>query len=379
MIVGQKLAQAVDIFKCCIFNWGALTTILPAFIIAGAVIAFVPTGVLSRYLGAGAKRYISYPVAAVSGAILPACSCNIVPLFASILNRGAGIGPAFTFLYAGPAINIISSIFTFKVIGSLVGMWRVIGVLVISIVLGLVMEFIFRNEKKSAGLKPVETAIQKIGAGRLIALFTLLFAVLIIGASLSAPTSADIIDKIGMRLKSLAYLISAVLLIWVVFTKFKKAELLDWLKQTYNLAKLIIPLFIISILIVGFIAQYVDVRWINNILAAKKDAHGYRLFMPTLSTTFFATIFGELMYFPILSEIVFTKAFLKLGMDIGPALAILLAGPGTSLPGFILISRFVGWKKVSAYFSLSVILELIFATALAMWMGDYICACLVIK
>ena len=85
------------------------------------------------------------------------------------------------------------------------------------------------------------------------------------------------------------------------------------------------------------------------------------------------------MYFPILTEVVFVKAFLKLGMDVGPALAILLAGAGTSLPGFILIGRFVGWKKVSVYFVLSVAFELLFATAIAMFLGDYICACLNLK
>jgi len=104
----HSLTELVDIFKCCIFTWGAFTTVLPAFIIAGAIIAFIPTDFIGRYLGVGSKRYISYPAAALAGAILPACSCNIVPLFASILNRGAGIGPAFTFLYAGPAINLIS-------------------------------------------------------------------------------------------------------------------------------------------------------------------------------------------------------------------------------------------------------------------------------
>ncbi|MDD5595536.1 MAG: permease [Candidatus Omnitrophica bacterium] len=373
-----SLAKVIDIFKCCIFTWGALTTILPAFIIAGAVAAFVPTSTMTRYLGPGTKRYISYPVASIAGIVLPACSCNIVPLFASILDRGAGIGPAFTFLYAGPAINLISAIITFKVIGSLVGIWRLIGVFVISIVLGLVMETIFRAKIKPQEIKPLVDT-EKTQAWRLIMLFILLFAILIIGSLLTSPTSADVINPAGVRLKITLFILCLSLLLWLVLVKFKKSELLDWSKQTFKLAKMIVPLFIISILLVGFIARYVDVRWINHLLTAQKDIHGYRLFFPTLSTTFFATIFGELMYFPILSEIVFTKAFLKLGMDIGPALAILLAGPGTSLPGFLLVSRFVGWKKVSVYFVTSVILEVIFATTVAMWIGDYICACLVIK
>lgn len=380
MIAAQKLSELVDIFKCCIFTWGALTTILPAFLIAGAIIAFVPSSSLIRYLGAGSKKYLSYPIAAISGAILPACSCNIVPLFTSILKRGASIGPAFTFLYAGPAINLVSIIFTFKVIGPLLGLWRLIGVLVIAIILGLIMEKIFSRPKELT--VPGEQVIlesERIDKWRLIILFSFLFGILMIGSSLGTLSSFDLIDKSGTYFKMSGFFVLLVLLSAFVSFKFKQAELLDWLTQTFKLIKTIVPLFIASILIIALIAKYVDIRWIHGMLSAQKDSLGNRLFFPTLGTTFFGTILGELMYFPILSEVVFVKAFLKLGMDIGPAMALLLAGPGTSLPGFILISKFVGWKKVVAYFLISVILELIFATTLAMSLGDYICACLNLK
>ena len=375
----QSLSQIVDIFKCCIFTWGALTTILPAFIIAGAVIAFIPSASVTRFLGAGTKRYISYPAAALAGALLPACSCNIVPLFASILKQGAGIGPAFTFLYAGPAINMIAAIFTFKVIGSVLGIWRIIGVLSISIILGLIMEMLFSGKKARETRPRVDSVAEKIDKARLFLLFALLFAILMVGSSLVPSALAQPLSKTQFiaRISGFFGLVAALILLIAV--KFSKAEVLDWLKQTYKLLRIIVPLFILSILVIGLIAKYIDIRWIHDLLSAKKDALGNRLFIPTLQSTFFGTIFGELMYFPILSEIVFTKAFLKLGMDIGPALAILLAGPGTSLPGFILISRFVGWKKVFFYLIISVVLETVLATTVAMSIGDYICACLNLK
>jgi len=380
-MTAQKLAELVDIFKCCIFNWGALTTILPAFAIAGGVIAFFPAQSITRYLGSGSRKYISYPIAAISGAILPACSCNIVPLFASILSRGAGTGPAFTFLYAGPAINLISSIFIFKVIGPLLGIWRLAGVFLISIILGLIMEKIFPGPKGhlKPGQKQVTLETERVKKVRLFILFILLFGILITGSSLGSPSSADIINKSSTQFKYILISILLISLVGLIISNFKRTELLDWLMQTAKLIKTIVPLFIISILIVGFIAKYIDIRWIHHMLSAQKDSLGNRQLFPTIGTTFFGTMLGELMYFPILSEVVFTKAFLKLGMDIGPAMAILLAGPGTSLPGFILISRFVGWKKVGVYFLISVILELSFSAALAMSMGDYICACLGLK
>jgi uncharacterized membrane protein YraQ (UPF0718 family) len=70
---------------------------LPAFFIAGAIAVFIRQEFFLRYLGSKAKKYISYSIASVSGAILAVCSCTILPLFAGIRSRGAGLGPAITF------------------------------------------------------------------------------------------------------------------------------------------------------------------------------------------------------------------------------------------------------------------------------------------
>ncbi|MFO7929245.1 MAG: permease, partial [Candidatus Humimicrobiaceae bacterium] len=85
-----------------------LTCLVPAFFIAGAIAVFVSKGAVLKYFGAKAKKWLSYSVASVSGAILAVCSCTILPLFAGIRKRGAGLGPAIAFLYSGPAINILA-------------------------------------------------------------------------------------------------------------------------------------------------------------------------------------------------------------------------------------------------------------------------------
>jgi len=374
-MIDQRLASLIDVFKCCIFNWGALTVILPAFAIAGAIIAFVPSWQVTKYLGKKSKRYISYPAAAVSGAILPACSCNIIPLFAGILERGAGLGPAFTFLYAGPAINIISLILTFKVFGPLLGIWRIIGVLLISIFVGRLMEFLFsKSEEKNAAVASINPQPVQSNNSRLLMLFSLLLILLISGSSLTISSAA--IDNVGwLYAKIFAFFISAGLLLLLIITKFSKLEMLDWLTQTVKLLKQIIPLFLVSILIIGFITQYIDLGWMKNLFLVAKDSLGKASFLATFKATFFAGIFSELMYFPILSEIAFVKAFFKLGIDMGPGMIILLAGPGTSLPGFILLSKFLSWKKVAAFFAISLTLEVIFVTVLAMLGGKALCSC----
>ena len=70
-----------------------LTCLVPAFFIAGAIAVFIKKEKVMKYLGHEAKKYVSYGVASVSGAILAVCSCTILPLFAGIRKRGAGLGP----------------------------------------------------------------------------------------------------------------------------------------------------------------------------------------------------------------------------------------------------------------------------------------------
>jgi len=75
-------------------------------------------------LGAQAGKLLSYSVASVSGTILAVCSCTMLPLFAGIYTRGAGIGPATAFLYSGPAINVLAITLTAKILGWQLGLAR---------------------------------------------------------------------------------------------------------------------------------------------------------------------------------------------------------------------------------------------------------------
>ncbi|NLA49435.1 MAG: hypothetical protein GX876_08240, partial [Bacteroidales bacterium] len=122
--------------------------LLPAFFIAGVISVFVSQGAVLKYFGANAKKWLAYSIASVSGAILAVCSCTILPLFSSIYKRGAGLGPAIAFLYSGPAISILSIILTARILGVEMGVARTVGAISFSIVIGLVMAFIYRKEEK---------------------------------------------------------------------------------------------------------------------------------------------------------------------------------------------------------------------------------------
>ncbi|MCX5713699.1 MAG: permease [Candidatus Omnitrophica bacterium] len=381
-MLDNKLIQIVDIFRCCIFTWGALTTVLPAFLLSGAIATFSSTAVVTKYLGPKANKWLSYPIAAIIGKVLPVCSCNIVPLFASILKRGCGIGPAFCLLYAAPAVSIISLAFTFKVIGPLLALWRLVGVLIISISIGLIMSVLFKDkpcstEDAATGVVNSEEAVEKPkNKFAFMSFFVILFLILIVGSTVGGIDPLRTKDIFMWHKICLMALLAMTLMI-ILLKCFPKESTLSWLDAVWRLLKSILPLLIPAIFLIGLLSSYIDIRWVHNLFSAQKDALGHRLFFSTVRSTFLATLFGELMYFPVLTEVVFTKAFLKLGMDIGPAMGLLLSGPGTSLPGFLLIYKFTGAKKVLAYFSLSLIMETVFAVILSMYIGDYLCACLI--
>jgi uncharacterized membrane protein YraQ (UPF0718 family) len=360
----EALIGVVDVFACCILTPKILTTMLPTFLLGGAIAAFAPTGLILRYLGARSNQPRAYATAALCGPLLSLCSCNIVPLFASIYRRGAGIGPAFTFLFAGPAINVVAMIFTFQVIGFKIGLWRAILVPIMAVLIGLTMAWLYRKEQK-ANL-PSEAAVVEAGGAhlerRLWALFGLLTTSVIFGAW-TMPWQAKAAGMVAF----------AGALVAVLMKLFDADERRQWLAESWTLVKLVVPVLLPSVIIIGLIATYIDVKLVYHLVGTPPEGSG---FWGVLRPILLGDVFGEVMYFPLLSEVAFTKAFLKLGMTVGPALAILLAGPGTSLPGAIIVGRAIGWKKALVFELLCMLFTAIFCLIFVGEIGQYICACM---
>lgn len=123
-----------------------LTCLVPAFFIAGAIAALLSKEAVLKYFGAEAKKWLSYSVASCSGTILAVCSCTVLPMFAGIYRRGAGIGPATAILYSGPAINLLAIVLTARVLGLSIGIARAISAVLLAVVIGLSMAAIFERE-----------------------------------------------------------------------------------------------------------------------------------------------------------------------------------------------------------------------------------------
>lgn len=334
-----------------------LTCLIPAFFIAGAISVFVSQAAVLKYFGAKANKILSYSVASVSGSVLAVCSCTVLPLFAGIYTRGAGIGPATAFLYSGPAINILAIILTAKILGWQLGLARAVGAIIFAIVTGLLMAFIFR--KDDANRETGEMFLpDEDGKGRALwqdALYMLTMVLILVFASFAKPTADDgALWRLIFNAKW--YLVVALLIVLGIMLKkwFVKDELKSWVESTWGFAKQILPLLLGGVLVAGFLLgrpghpALIPEAYIQMLVGGN-----------SLGANFFASIVGALMYFATLTEVPILQGLIGAGMGQGPALALLLAGPALSLPSMITISSIMGIRKTLVYCCIVVVLSTI--------------------
>ena len=158
-----------------------LLCLLPAFFIAGAMAALIPKASITRWLGRTASPHVSYPAAAAAGSLLAVCSCTIVPLFAGIYRKGAGLGPAMTFLFFAPAGNILALAYTGSILGAEFAAARLVLCLLFGIGIGLLMALIFwrddaSRDARSDALFADEAKMGPAALGVLLSLVALLIA-----------------------------------------------------------------------------------------------------------------------------------------------------------------------------------------------------------
>ena len=331
-----------------------LACLIPAFFIAGAISVFVSQAAVLKYFGAKANKILSYSVASVSGSVLAVCSCTVLPLFAGIYTRGAGIGPATAFLYSGPAINVLAIILTAKVLGWQLGLARAIGAIVFAIITGLLMAFIFR--KDDAGRETGEFFLPDEDEARPLwknALFMLTMVLILIFASFARPVENDGgLWRLIFGLKWF-WVIGLLIVLGVMLKRwFIKDEIKTWVNASWDFAKQILPLLFAGVLAAGFLLgrpghpALIPEQYIQMLVGGN-----------SLGANFFASIVGSLMYFATLTEVPILQGLIGSGMGQGPALALLLAGPALSLPSMITIASVMGAKKTAVYCVIVIVLS----------------------
>lgn len=313
-----------------------ITCLVPAFFIAGAMAVLVTKGAVIKYFGSQAKRWVAYGVASVSGMLLAVCSCTILPLFAGIYHLGAGLGPAITFLYSGPAINILAIALTGAAIGWHMGLARAIGAILFAIIIGIIMSLLFRKDeqKRLGDIESLPEERSEKSGIFLFLFFGVMVAILIISTSKLAPWIKVALDL--SLINSLAIM---------VHHYFAEGEFRSWMEETWALVKLIVPTLLVGVFIVGMVTAVLPPEWISGYVGEN-----------TLWANFAASLIGALFYFSTLTEVPIVKGLMDLGMNQGPALALLLAGPAVSIPNLLVVNRVMGFKRTAAYFVLVVVM-----------------------
>jgi len=372
-----------------------LTCLIPAFFIAGAIAVFVSQASILKYFGAKAKKVLAYGVASVSGSILAVCSCTILPLFAGIYRMGAGLGPAATFLYSGPAINVLAIILTARVLGVELGIARAIGAIFFSIVIGLSMHFIFRREeeeKAQAQMNMPEPEVNRPLWQNSLYFFSMIGILVFANWGKPAETAG-----IWEAIYSAKWMITSVfaaalgLFLWLwfklkwwkivliasppiilglalpeqpvlafaagviglaVITSTNKGESGEWFDSTWGFSKQILPLLFFGVLIAGALLGrpghegVIPSAWISSAVGGN-----------SIWSNLFASAAGAFMYFATLTEVPILQGLIGSGMGKGPALALLLAGPALSLPNMLVIRSVMGTKKTLVFVILVITLS----------------------
>ncbi len=392
-----------------------LLCLVPAFFIAG-YLSLVPKETITHYLGPKTPKWISYPASAIGGFVLAVCSCTILPLFAGIWKRGAGLGPAITFLFVGPAVNILAISYTGAALGGDIALARLVLAIVFGIGIGMIMAALFGQPENQPA--PAEMFEQKSGMRPVLwVLFGLLLAILIAGTlqidlligtlfSVTLPIELtgglqNNLDALHLTLQG-AVLIALLVIIAPIAWKGLNDVVNGFNRWTWTSLGLVAATLLIAapttatgsliinitgrliaeVVLLSSIA-YVAARYLTReeladwlyetwrfvkqifplLIVGVFIAGMVRSIVPedwiralagenTIWANALGVLFGVFMYFPTLVEVPIARMFLDLGMHKGPLLAYLLADPELSIQSILVTSKIMGRKKTVTYVSL---------------------------
>jgi hypothetical protein len=314
-----------------------LTCLIPAFLLAGAMVAFINKEAIMARLGAAASKPASFATATGASFFLAACSCTVIPVSSGIYYSGAGIGAAFILLWVAPASNLLSLIYTGSILGVEMAWARVLTAIVMAAVVGTVMTVAFREEEAER-----MTGQENHSKAAIIARTDLILLGLLV-VSLLAPNY--LVQEGPFSRKALVWLVATVAAAAYAMKTKTRAELRRWMEETWWFIRIIFPLLLLGVFIVGIIGAALPQSWVQGYMGGSG-----------LLASFFATMLGSVSYFATMTEAPFVHTLMGLGMGKGPALALLLTGPGLSLPNWLAIGRVFGAKKAIVYVSTIIIL-----------------------
>ena len=337
-----------------------ISGMIPAFFIAGAIAVFLDKQRITRLMGPQAPAWIAYPIASFAGAILTVCSCGVIPIFTGILQQGAGIGPAFTFLFSSPAVNLIALMYTSTYMGLGFTAARFVAVIVVSILIGLLMRLLFREPPPEAApaLLMAEEENDRTD-GQTLIFFLLLLLIMLTSTGIfdrylrPDPVAINSPMLTSGMIRALDFLLSKLLLIFFEITIlagalwkwFRPDEVKQWLKKSWSLFVMIFPTVLLGIFISGLLAALIPLTRYMSLFADN-----------SIESNLIAGLIGSLMYFGTIVGVNIVSTLVHFGMHTGPAMTLILSGPAVSLPSVLALQAVVGRKKAFAFLLLVILL-----------------------
>ena len=407
--IQEAIAEAFRLLQWYARNH-TLACVVPALFIAGAIITFLSKNSVMRFLGPNANPILAYAVASVAGCVLAVCSCSVLPMFAGIYQLGAGLGPATAFLYSGPGINILAIFLSARVLGFSIGAGRFIGAVAFSVIIGLLIATVFRKGEKAKAqvalqMPEPEGPRRHIGKTAIFLACMILFlvfsdwynpgnvvvktnegqefkAVVIhetrdairfqLGEDFGSDLSGDKITLAKIEIAEMQeqrtwvitihrfrwYLaglcgLGVLIMAWRWHTR---DEIHEWMHNTWEFAKLLVPLLFGGVFVVGFVSMLLPekqvAQWVGD---------------NSLRSNVVASVIGAFWYFATLTEIPITQALMRLGMHKGPVMALLLAGPALSLPNILVIRKVMGNSRTIVF----IVLVIVMSTMVGIFFGAF--------
>lgn len=308
-----------------------LTCLVPAFFLAGAVVSFVSREVIVQHLGRRAPLLKAFGLASLASFLVAACSCTVIPVAGGLYFAGAGIGVAFIVLWVAPAANILALAYTGSILGRDLMLARLVAALAMALLVGAVMTMAFRrSEPAAAADAPVDPP-----AGRVIARADLGLLLLLV-VNLLAPNY--LVQQGPYLHKVVVWAVTAAAVAGYAWRMKERPALVAWLRETWFFVRIIFPLLLGGVFLVGVIGAILPPAWVERWLGGT-----------SLRASFLATLIGAISYFATMTEAPFVHRLMELGMGRGAALALLLTGPGVSLPNWLAIARVFGARKALVY------------------------------
>lgn len=336
-----------------------VTCLVPAFLLAGAMVSLVSREAIVRSLGRATHPLRASLLAIAGSLFVAACSCTVIPVASGLYYAGAGIGPAFIVLWVAPAANVLALTYTGALLGGRIALARLAAAVAAALAVGAVMTGAFAREEQArqAALTAADPPQRGPGSGatgvpvqaRAVGLLVLIVV------SLLAP---NYLVRQGPYIHKLTIWAAATAAVaayaWLALPADRRRA---WLQETWWFVRIVFPLLLAGVFVVGVIGAVLPAPWVQRWLGGN-----------SLRATAAAALIGAISYFATMTEAPFVAKLMEMGMGPGPALALLLAGPGLSLPNMLTIARLFGSRRAAVYVGTVVALSTLLGWAAGRWL-----------